>query len=247
MSPLYVPHLHLQRHRLTVQNPFSFTLSFLFVPPPSLSPGTAIRESVEILNAAGAHLVAVAVSLDRQEKATDTSTESAIQVREHSRSALSQLEAQLVEPHHSLFCSPLLSSTIGADFYSLAMNATAASGEGSADPSAVHCEAKTPRELRERSSTGRRGHRCCQWRALAAVKGGELQGAAWSGILDIQYSHPHSHKHECAHQGIHEVDTMRGGARPLQLDCTPHLLPPSLCCVKAGRSDRIISVLTHSL
>jgi orotate phosphoribosyltransferase len=36
--------------------------------------GTAIRESVEILNAAGATLVAVAVSLDRQEKATDAST-----------------------------------------------------------------------------------------------------------------------------------------------------------------------------
>jgi orotate phosphoribosyltransferase len=75
--------------------------------PPSPSPGTAIRESVEILNAAGAHLVAVAVSLDRQEKATDTSTESAIQVREHSRPALSQLEAQLVEPHHSLLHSAL--------------------------------------------------------------------------------------------------------------------------------------------
>ena len=43
--------------------------------------GTAIRESVDILNAAGAILVAVAVSLDRQEKATDTATESAIQVR----------------------------------------------------------------------------------------------------------------------------------------------------------------------
>ena len=48
--------------------------------------GTAIRESVDILNAAGAILVAVAVSLDRQEKATDTATESAIQVRHRRRS-----------------------------------------------------------------------------------------------------------------------------------------------------------------
>ena len=37
---------------------------------------------MEVLNAAGAILVAVAVSLDRQEKATDTATESAIQVIE---------------------------------------------------------------------------------------------------------------------------------------------------------------------
>jgi len=44
-----------------------------------ITAGTAIRESVEILNAAGATLVAVAVSLDRQEKATNASTESAIQ------------------------------------------------------------------------------------------------------------------------------------------------------------------------
>lgn len=42
--------------------------------------GTAIRESVEILAAAEGQLVAVAVSLDRQEKATDASVESAIQV-----------------------------------------------------------------------------------------------------------------------------------------------------------------------
>ena len=45
-----------------------------------ITAGTAIRESVDILRTAGAHLAAVAVMLDRQEKATDTSTHSAIQV-----------------------------------------------------------------------------------------------------------------------------------------------------------------------
>ena len=45
-----------------------------------ITAGTAIRESVDILRIAGAHLAAVAVMLDRQEKATDTSTHSAIQV-----------------------------------------------------------------------------------------------------------------------------------------------------------------------
>ena len=44
-----------------------------------ITAGTAIRESVDILRAAGAHLAAVAVMLDRQEKPTDTATESAIQ------------------------------------------------------------------------------------------------------------------------------------------------------------------------
>jgi orotate phosphoribosyltransferase len=44
-----------------------------------ITAGTAIRESVDILRKADAHLAAVAVMLDRQEKATDTSTESAIQ------------------------------------------------------------------------------------------------------------------------------------------------------------------------
>lgn len=57
------------------------TTLFLSHSPFYLCAGTAIRESVDILNAAGAILVAVAVSLDRQEKATDTATESAIQVR----------------------------------------------------------------------------------------------------------------------------------------------------------------------
>lgn len=44
-----------------------------------ITAGTAIRESVEILRHANGQLAAVAVMLDRQEKATDTSTESAIQ------------------------------------------------------------------------------------------------------------------------------------------------------------------------
>ena len=44
-----------------------------------ITAGTAIRESVDILSHAKAELVGVAVSLDRQEKATDASTTSAIQ------------------------------------------------------------------------------------------------------------------------------------------------------------------------
>lgn len=44
-----------------------------------ITAGTAIRESVSMLSAAEANLVAVAVSLDRQEKPTDTATTSAIQ------------------------------------------------------------------------------------------------------------------------------------------------------------------------
>jgi orotate phosphoribosyltransferase len=44
-----------------------------------ITAGTAIRESVDILKAAEANLAAVVVSLDRQEKASDTAAESAIQ------------------------------------------------------------------------------------------------------------------------------------------------------------------------
>ena len=44
-----------------------------------ITAGTAIREAVDILNCAKAHIVGVTVALDRQEKATDTSTTSAIQ------------------------------------------------------------------------------------------------------------------------------------------------------------------------
>jgi orotate phosphoribosyltransferase len=45
-----------------------------------ITAGTAIRESVDILNATGALLVGVVVSLDRQEKVSEQATESAIQV-----------------------------------------------------------------------------------------------------------------------------------------------------------------------
>ena len=45
-----------------------------------ITAGTAIRESVHILKTAGASLVAVAVCLDRQEKTSETSNKSAIQV-----------------------------------------------------------------------------------------------------------------------------------------------------------------------
>ena len=44
-----------------------------------ITAGTAIRESMEILRAADAQLAAVAVSLDRQEKTSETAAESAIQ------------------------------------------------------------------------------------------------------------------------------------------------------------------------
>ena len=44
-----------------------------------ITAGTAIRESVEILAANQADFVGVAVCLDRQEKVTEASTESAIQ------------------------------------------------------------------------------------------------------------------------------------------------------------------------
>ena len=49
-----------------------------------ITAGTAIRESVDILAHAGAHIVGVAVSLDRQEKTNDTSEVSAIQVKSRS-------------------------------------------------------------------------------------------------------------------------------------------------------------------
>ena len=44
-----------------------------------ITAGTAIRESFSILTKAGAELVAIAVSLDREEKPTDTAEHSAIQ------------------------------------------------------------------------------------------------------------------------------------------------------------------------
>jgi len=44
-----------------------------------ITAGTAIREAVDILNIAKANIIGVTVALDRQEKATDTSTTSAIQ------------------------------------------------------------------------------------------------------------------------------------------------------------------------
>jgi orotate phosphoribosyltransferase len=44
-----------------------------------ITAGTAIRESVDVLNAAKSILVGVAVSLDRQERASETSESSAIQ------------------------------------------------------------------------------------------------------------------------------------------------------------------------
>ncbi|KAJ1398889.1 phosphoribosyltransferase-like protein, partial [Ochromonadaceae sp. CCMP2298] len=44
-----------------------------------ITAGTAIREAVDLLRHMGAEIVAVAVCLDRQEKASDTSTASAIQ------------------------------------------------------------------------------------------------------------------------------------------------------------------------
>lgn len=45
-----------------------------------ITAGTAIRESVNILNQSQAQLVGVVVCLDRQEKVTESSDESAIQV-----------------------------------------------------------------------------------------------------------------------------------------------------------------------
>lgn len=45
-----------------------------------ITAGTAIRESVNILNQSQAQLVGVVVCLDRQEKVTESSNESAIQV-----------------------------------------------------------------------------------------------------------------------------------------------------------------------
>lgn len=45
-----------------------------------ITAGTAIRESVDILAHAGARIVGVAVSLDRQEKTTESTEVSAIQV-----------------------------------------------------------------------------------------------------------------------------------------------------------------------
>lgn len=45
-----------------------------------ITAGTAIRESVQLLAACQANLVAVTVLLDRQEKVVETATESAIQV-----------------------------------------------------------------------------------------------------------------------------------------------------------------------
>lgn len=46
-----------------------------------ITAGTAIRESVQLLKRADAQLVAVAVCLDRQEKTSETSQYSAIQVQ----------------------------------------------------------------------------------------------------------------------------------------------------------------------
>jgi orotate phosphoribosyltransferase len=46
-----------------------------------ITAGTAIRESVSILESAKAILVAVTVLLDRQEKVVETASESANQVR----------------------------------------------------------------------------------------------------------------------------------------------------------------------
>ena len=45
-----------------------------------ITAGTAIREAVDLLKEMGANIVAVAVCLDRQERASETSTTSAIQV-----------------------------------------------------------------------------------------------------------------------------------------------------------------------
>lgn len=47
-----------------------------------ITAGTAIRSSVELLRAAGAVVMGVVVCLDRQERVTDQSTTSAVQVRE---------------------------------------------------------------------------------------------------------------------------------------------------------------------
>jgi adenine/guanine phosphoribosyltransferase-like PRPP-binding protein len=47
-----------------------------------ITAGTAIRGSVELLRAAGAVVVGVVVCLDRQERVTDQSTTSAVQVNE---------------------------------------------------------------------------------------------------------------------------------------------------------------------
>lgn len=46
-----------------------------------ITAGTAIREAVEILHSAKAKICAVTVCLDRQEKTSETSAESAIQVQ----------------------------------------------------------------------------------------------------------------------------------------------------------------------
>ena len=47
-----------------------------------ITAGTAIRESVTILQSVNAVLVGITVCLDRQEKTSDTNSTSAIQVRQ---------------------------------------------------------------------------------------------------------------------------------------------------------------------
>jgi orotate phosphoribosyltransferase len=44
-----------------------------------ISAGTSVRESIELIRAAGGVPSSVAIALDRQEKATDQATESAVQ------------------------------------------------------------------------------------------------------------------------------------------------------------------------
>jgi uridine monophosphate synthetase len=79
-----------------------------------ITAGTAIRESVAILKAAEAVLVGVAVSLDRQEKPTDSSTSSAIQ----------QVEAELKVPVVAVVrLKHILSYLLGASVQSAAESA----------------------------------------------------------------------------------------------------------------------------